>query len=348
MANVLNRTTKEYLTSVNTPDFDVSLWVINPDLSAVIGFASKYWIITGDVVTLQNQAQRDITDDTEFQTFLAAAATESELFGDGNDGDIVISANQPLTQDIYPQTLTVNAGITLDTAGFRIIARKGVVNLGVIRNNGANAVGATAGAGGVSGTIGGGGAGATGTNAAGANATGLNVDATPGTGGKGGDGGAGSSGAGGNGGNVRSGTTSRVRSRRLDTLISQMDLDVSVAGNIARFQGGAGGGAGSGGGGANLGGGGGGGGGILVIIAPSIFLGLGATLEARGGNGGNATGGNSGGGGSGGGGVIATAAISFRERGARNVSPGTPGNPTGTGVIGSTGNSGRTIHLPIH
>ena len=62
MASVLNRTTKEYRQSVHTPDFPVGNWIINPDLSAVVGFASKYWIITGDVVTLMDSAARDAVD----------------------------------------------------------------------------------------------------------------------------------------------------------------------------------------------------------------------------------------------------------------------------------------------
>lgn len=64
MASVLNRTTKQYLTSVNTPDYPTQDWIIDPDLSAVTSFASIYWIITGDVVTLMDQAQRDAVDAT--------------------------------------------------------------------------------------------------------------------------------------------------------------------------------------------------------------------------------------------------------------------------------------------
>lgn len=51
MANVLNRTTKEYQISVNTPDYDPSEWIINPDLSAVEDVPSEYWVVTGDTVT---------------------------------------------------------------------------------------------------------------------------------------------------------------------------------------------------------------------------------------------------------------------------------------------------------
>lgn len=62
MANALNRTTKQYFTSVNTPDYPLVSWIINPDLTAVAGFSSQYWTITGDVVTLMNQAARDAVD----------------------------------------------------------------------------------------------------------------------------------------------------------------------------------------------------------------------------------------------------------------------------------------------
>jgi len=62
MASALNRTTKEFRLSVNTPDYPVGDWIINPDMSAIIGFAPIYWIITGDVVTLQDAAARAATD----------------------------------------------------------------------------------------------------------------------------------------------------------------------------------------------------------------------------------------------------------------------------------------------
>ncbi len=62
MAAVLNRTTKEYRPSANTPDFPVAEWIINPDLTAVAGQPIKYWIITGDVVTLASPAQQAVID----------------------------------------------------------------------------------------------------------------------------------------------------------------------------------------------------------------------------------------------------------------------------------------------
>jgi hypothetical protein len=351
MANVLNRTTKEFRGSVNTPDFSTADWIINPDLSAVIGFASKYWTITGDVVTLQNQAQRDVTDDVEFQGFIDVATSESELFGDGNDDDMTIAVNTSLTRDIYPKILTIDAGIILDTAGFRIIAKKGVKIFGTIRNNGGNAVGATAGTGAAAGTIGGGSNGAAGSVGSGANGVTINSTDLPGQGGGGGNGGNGNgANIGGNGGNVRTQPNSRVRSRRLENIIAMGDIDNIITGTagagVVRFQGGAGGGAG-GGSGVNNGGGGGGGGGIIVIVAPFIYIDPAGTLQALGGNGGNGGGGNAGGGGGGGGGVIATVTGQFRERALRNVNGGTGGNASGTGGNGIAGSNGRLINLRV-
>lgn len=62
MANVLNRTTLQYLKSVNTPDYDPADWIINPDLSAVNGVPKKYWKISGNSVlemTPQEKSDKD-------------------------------------------------------------------------------------------------------------------------------------------------------------------------------------------------------------------------------------------------------------------------------------------------
>lgn len=50
MANVLNRQSRLYLKSVNTPDYPESDWIINPDLSAVSGLPSQYWVIETSVI----------------------------------------------------------------------------------------------------------------------------------------------------------------------------------------------------------------------------------------------------------------------------------------------------------
>jgi hypothetical protein len=65
MASVLNRTTKEFRGSVNTPDYDPADWIINPDLSAVSGEPNKYWIIDppgSDTVRLATLAEQAVID----------------------------------------------------------------------------------------------------------------------------------------------------------------------------------------------------------------------------------------------------------------------------------------------
>lgn len=67
MATVLNRTTKQLIHSANTPDYPESDWIIEPDLSAIVGFSSKYWVIAGDIITLMTQAERDTVDIVELE-----------------------------------------------------------------------------------------------------------------------------------------------------------------------------------------------------------------------------------------------------------------------------------------
>jgi len=62
MANVLNRTTREFIQSANTPDYPVVDWIHNPDLSAVAGFDRRYWIVTGDAVSLMDAGARAALD----------------------------------------------------------------------------------------------------------------------------------------------------------------------------------------------------------------------------------------------------------------------------------------------
>jgi hypothetical protein len=351
MANVLNRTTKEFRTSVNTPDFPVADWIINPVLSAaVLAQPTKYWTITGDVVSLQSPAEQLATDDAEIQTLIAATAAEAEFFGDGSDGDQIIAVDTPMPRDFYVGQLIVNPGITLSFPNgcFRIISKKGVIVHGTIDFSGAAAVGATGGAGTPFGTLGSGGAGATGTNAAGVVGTSLNTDALPGYGGDGGAGGAGSSGAGGTGGLVRPNGQLRVRPRRFDTIIEMADTDNGAgAGRRSLFQGGAGGGAGAGGGGGNLGGGGGAGGNVLVIVAPYVFISPTGTIRGNGGAGGNATGGNAGGGGGGGGGVLASVNGFTRNRGTVVVAGGAGGAASGGGAAGAPGAVGKIVNFSV-
>ena len=73
MSDVFNRTTGEFLQSVNTPAFDVADWIINPDLTAVTGNPVKFWIIDpvgSDTIRLANAAEQTVIDDTITATLL--------------------------------------------------------------------------------------------------------------------------------------------------------------------------------------------------------------------------------------------------------------------------------------
>lgn len=62
LGKALNRVTKEVKTPVHTPDYSVSDWIIDPDLSAVENVPVKYWKITGDVVSEMDQSEKDALD----------------------------------------------------------------------------------------------------------------------------------------------------------------------------------------------------------------------------------------------------------------------------------------------
>lgn len=79
MSNVLNRTTLQYLQSVNTPDYPIGDWVINPDLSGVVGVPQKYWKLTGDVVSEMTQPEKDAVDAAEAAAVLFTSAEAEQI-----------------------------------------------------------------------------------------------------------------------------------------------------------------------------------------------------------------------------------------------------------------------------
>lgn len=75
MANVINRTTLQYLQSVNTPDYSSIDWIINPVLPNCL---AKYWKIVGDLVLEMTQEEKDAVD-------LAEAQAEAQRLEDLKD-----------------------------------------------------------------------------------------------------------------------------------------------------------------------------------------------------------------------------------------------------------------------
>ncbi len=136
MAIVLNRTTgltapyqKDLRQSANTADFPTADWIINPDLSAVDGWESIYWDISGDNVLLVDAATRaardtEIADNLQLSRRSDAVAlpddTESlslrELFEVFNKRDNYLINRVTELQDtlIALQNGSGNAGARLD------------------------------------------------------------------------------------------------------------------------------------------------------------------------------------------------------------------------------------------
>lgn len=78
MAVVLHRTTKQLIVSANSPAYPAEDWIVSPDLSAVTGQPAKYWTISGDTVSLMDQAARDAVDAAEAAARLDGIAGELE------------------------------------------------------------------------------------------------------------------------------------------------------------------------------------------------------------------------------------------------------------------------------
>lgn len=286
-------------------------------------------------------------------------------FGNGEDGDVVISAGiVTLTQDMYYNNLTISGTGQLRPNGFRVFVKNNldlsnagadaIIINGIDGLNAATNAGATGGSPYVASTLGantGGGTGATGVVGAGAIAV-ATTGTTPSNGGSSGAGGAGGNGVSA-GGALRAASTATVS-------IDFARFTYDIIRGVTLVQAGAGGPGGSSGGGDGVntgrgGGGGGAGGGVLYIAARNIIKSALTSARAicacggKGGNGASSIVGNNGGGGGGaggGGGYV----ILFYETLAGPViadliqasggDSGAGGNGFGTGVGGSSGSGG--------
>lgn len=77
----------------------------------------------------------------------AALAILPGIFGDGSDGDVTISSDTTLTRDMFYNNLTVDAGFTLNTGGYRIFVKGTLTNNGTIGRPGNDGDDAAAGIG---------------------------------------------------------------------------------------------------------------------------------------------------------------------------------------------------------
>lgn len=252
---------------------------------------------------------------------LAAGVSGTDAFGDGSDGSATIAAPTTLTRDMFYSDLTVNAGFTLNTGGYRIFANGTLTLGGIVAANGGTPTGAAAG------SLGGGANG--GTNG------GFNNNGNPGSNGNlGGGGGAGGSSAPQTGG--AGGTTNPAAVYYKAVWPSAYLLDTTV-------KGGAGG--GSGGSGPSAFGSSGGGGGGVVLVAARTLTGTGS-FEAMGGAGGTA-GVEQGAGGGGGGGVIIAVYSTGPGNAAFNASGGAGGGAGGGNPAGTAGSAGKIFRWRV-
>lgn len=291
-------------------------------------------------------------------------------FGSGADGSLTYdgsttilgmapsSSIYTLTRDIYGTTITVNNGVTIETAGYRIFASTSLINNGTIKrtpNNGGNASGTTGGTAGTAlsnGTIYGGLAGKTGAN--GASSSGGPTNGVSGVSGDNQTESIGVNGvAGGAGGSISGASAGSAGSAGSITATLQHIYNVTFATIMREFQGetlkyiksaagsGSGGsGGGYSGGGSYTSGAGGGSGstGGIVWISARVLTNTG-TISANGGNGGNGSNATSfgGGGGGGAGGSGGTVILIYKS-----ITLGTVTVTGGTGGTGGTGANGGT------
>lgn len=293
-------------------------------------------------------------------------------FGDGSDGDVIISAPVTLTDAMFYNNLSIVAGGSLNTGGYPVYAKTLDLSnapANAIHRNGGNGGGATGAGGGTAGstsatqivgTGGNGGIGGVSTATTGGSGS-AGVAVAPSNGGSGGTGAAGGAGTGGAGGTAVAGGTAA-------TPMHIGRFDAQLLRGAAVMLGGAGGrGGGAGGGNGTVsgrgGGGGGAGGGVLAIYADNIIT-SGSTasgaIRSMGGNGGTSNGiatvgaGGGAGGGGGGGGFVYLAYNT--KTGPAVVSlivatGGTGGNGAncvaggGTAGAGSSGGNGGRIQV---
>lgn len=95
------------------------------------------------------------------------------IYGSGMDGNVSITSNTSLTRDMHYNNLTIDPGITLDTAGYRVFVRNTLAMAATSANQSDTIIGRVGGVS-TSGTLKGGGIGAV-TNSLGGNGNGYSA-----------------------------------------------------------------------------------------------------------------------------------------------------------------------------
>jgi len=115
MGTYLHRTTKAYLQSIPPHELPEPLanYIENPDLSNVVGVPTRYWTITGDVITEMSQAEKDAVDAALLQAARDAVADQIDQVE-----DIIRALALTLLDELNNHSLKINAILdAADNAG---------------------------------------------------------------------------------------------------------------------------------------------------------------------------------------------------------------------------------------
>ena len=87
MPNVLHRTTFEYRSSVDLSELPepVGNYVVGPDLGPVAGEPSRYWILTGDVLSVMDAGAKAVVDAAIAAALVTANRTTVKATVDATD-----------------------------------------------------------------------------------------------------------------------------------------------------------------------------------------------------------------------------------------------------------------------
>ena len=125
MANALHRFTLNYVESVDTNTLSPEVWIINPDLSEVLGLEQKFWVIEGDIVrgmtTIEKNkkllAQAKIDKNSEISAYRMFVFSSGFWWGEhGYELDPQSQTNVTATVAFIMTGVPLPAGFTWRTA----------------------------------------------------------------------------------------------------------------------------------------------------------------------------------------------------------------------------------------
>ena len=107
MANVINRITKQYLKSVNTPDYPVSEWIHNPVLPDC---TPKFWVIESNIVREMTISEKiELAYSTESSVYLIVEKQlKLNINGHDYEGNInvIINPTMPACEIKYTKVVS--------------------------------------------------------------------------------------------------------------------------------------------------------------------------------------------------------------------------------------------------